>query len=224
MLADVRKHYRETSTIEQDIVRRNLLATRISKLHLFRCRVGLSTLPHAGQGLFATRDIGKEELITCYPGDAVLCWEDADHSPSRKLEVFFGRHVPSTTQNANRAMTELRNYEVPAADTLSILGDPLVCSDAAYLGHMANDGACPDFTLPALGGKDGSTSDPGYLFSMAQDDQDRYEVESNSRVNAEHITVEGSHVVTRALRPINAGDEIFVKYGYGYWLSRFSAG
>ena len=78
MLADVRKHYRETSTIEQvlwtdyqsftslypsmrikgqhltdsygqDIVRRNLLATRISKLHLFRCRVGLSTLPHAGQ-------------------------------------------------------------------------------------------------------------------------------------------------------------------------------
>jgi hypothetical protein len=31
-------------------------------------------------------------------------------------------------------------------------------------------------------------------------------------------------VVTRALRPICAGDEIFVSYGYGYWLSRqFSA-
>jgi len=36
----------------------------------------------------------------------------------------------------------------------------------------------------------------------------RYAVESNSRVNAEHITVEGSHVVTRALRPINAGSRM----------------
>jgi hypothetical protein len=95
---------------------------------------------------------------------------------------------------------------VPASDTLSILGDFLLASDAAYLGHMANDGACPDFALPALGVQEG------------------YQSASFLRVNAEHITVEGCHVVTRALRPICAGDEIFVSYGYGYWLSRqFSA-
>jgi hypothetical protein len=34
MLADVRKHYRQTSTIGQDTVRRNLHGTRISMLHL----------------------------------------------------------------------------------------------------------------------------------------------------------------------------------------------
>ena len=75
MLADVRKHYRQTSTIGQDTVRRNLHGTRISMLNICRCRAAPSKLPGAGQGLFATRDIGAEELITCYPGDAVLCWE-----------------------------------------------------------------------------------------------------------------------------------------------------
>jgi len=75
MLADVRKHYRQTSTIGQDTVRRNLHGTRISMLHLSRCRAAPSKLPGAGQGLFATRDIAAEEVITCYPGDAVLCWE-----------------------------------------------------------------------------------------------------------------------------------------------------
>ncbi len=95
---------------------------------------------------------------------------------------------------------------MPASDTLSIVGDPLLASDAAYLGHMANDGARPDFSLAAPGVQEG------------------YQAASNFRVNAEHITVEGCHVVTRALRPICAGDEIFVSYGYGYWLSRqFSA-
>jgi len=66
-------------------------------INLIYCTCTYSCCDHNVQGLFATRDIGKEELITCYPGDAVLCWEDADHSPSRKLEVFFGRHVPRYT-------------------------------------------------------------------------------------------------------------------------------
>jgi hypothetical protein len=82
MLADVRKHYRQTSTIGQDTVRRNLHGTRISMLNLCRCRAAPSTLSGAGQGLFATRDIAAEELITCYPGDVVLCWEVRDSRKS----------------------------------------------------------------------------------------------------------------------------------------------
>lgn len=77
----------------QEVVRRNLHCKRINNLHISRSRVAPSTINGAGQGLFATRDIEAGELITCYPGDAVLCWEDSDHSWARDIRVFHGSHV-----------------------------------------------------------------------------------------------------------------------------------
>eukprot|EP00961_Rhodomonas_salina_P160149 2156298-Rhodomonas_salina.2 len=212
MFADVLAHYRESTELPQETVRRNLHGTRLEELPLNRCRTGPSTIGGAsGQGLFATRDIAVGELITCYPGDAVLCWEDADHSAKRNIEVYHGKHIPSTQANALRFVHELRSYEVPASDTMSVLGDPLLCGDAAYLGHMANDGACPDF----------SKREPGTaLFDVVEAEKEQYDTASAARVNAELISLEGCHMVTKALKTILAGDEVFFTYGYGYWLSR----
>jgi hypothetical protein len=50
--------------------------------------------------------------------------------------------VPYDAQKqARRFVENLRMYELPASDTLSIIGDPLLRDDPAYLGHMANDAA-----------------------------------------------------------------------------------
>ena len=38
-----------------------------------RTYIAPSNIVGGGRGLFATEDIGKGELITCYPGDALLC-------------------------------------------------------------------------------------------------------------------------------------------------------
>lgn len=62
----------------QEIVRETLLSTRLSNLNLNRTRLGLSTIPGAGRGLFATQNIAKGEVITCYPGDALLFASPSD--------------------------------------------------------------------------------------------------------------------------------------------------
>ena len=118
ILTDVRTHYNKTSSVPQvsrtlrmacallhneiteacililqEVVRRNLHLQRISDLRISRSKIALSTINGAGQGLFATRNIEAGELITCYPGDAGLCWEDSDHSRARDIQVFHGSHV-----------------------------------------------------------------------------------------------------------------------------------
>lgn len=68
----------ETSDAEMsaasDRVQEMLLSTRMPSLTaiLNNTRVDTSTIPNAGRGLFATRTIQANEVITCYPGDAVL--------------------------------------------------------------------------------------------------------------------------------------------------------
>ena len=60
-LAEVRAHYRSTVELEQTIVCRNLMATRVAGLELDRCAVAKSELH--GEGLFATTDLEEGELI-----------------------------------------------------------------------------------------------------------------------------------------------------------------
>jgi hypothetical protein len=80
-LSEVRGHYRSTGELSQEQVCMNMLATRCLGLNLNRCYLGVSTLPGAGRGLFASRDIREGELITLYPGDALLYWENGRNTP-----------------------------------------------------------------------------------------------------------------------------------------------
>eukprot|EP00961_Rhodomonas_salina_P190350 2568197-Rhodomonas_salina.1 len=195
--------------LPQESVMRSLLATRLEDLHLNRSRIGASSISGAGQGLFASRDIEEGELITCYPGDAVLCWEDGHQRGD--AEIYHGQHIDTSESNMRRFANELHSYEVRASATIGVLGDPLLCDDPTYLGHMTNDGACPDFS--------GNAGDAVSMSDVLQEDRDSYETASKARANAEHISLEGCHMVTRALKPIPASGEVFVTYGYGYWLS-----
>lgn len=80
-LSEVRGHYRSTGELSQEQVCMNMLATRCVGLNLNRCYVGMSTVPGAGRGLFASRDIREGELITLYPGDALLYWKNGRNTP-----------------------------------------------------------------------------------------------------------------------------------------------
>ena len=96
-LADVRAYYREQGELEQQDVCRHLLASRIDALRLNRCRVGSSDLH--GNGLFATRAIEEGELITFYPGDAVILWLGGQRTEAGvpdETGVIFGAHVTRT--------------------------------------------------------------------------------------------------------------------------------
>ena len=179
----------------------NMLATRCSNLLLNRCHIGPSKLPGAGLGLFASRDIKAGEMITLYPGDALLYWKNGRvASGSRECSgVVFGAHIPEEEKDAARVTTEsARQYEAGASSTLSCVGDPRRDSDPAYMGHFANDGAMCD----SAGG-----------------DQEMYREASSIAANADHVTLEGCQLATQATKDIASGAEIYVSYGEGYWLS-----
>ena len=200
-LAEVRAHYRATGELSQERVCMNMLATRSSDLRLNRCHIGPSTLPGAGTGLFASRDICAGELITLYPGDALLYWKHGREAPSSRIcsGVIFGAHIPEEEKDTARVTGEsARQYEVCASSTLSCVGDPRRDSDPAYMGHFANDGAMCD---------------------LSGQDQSAYREASKRSANADHVTLEGCQLATQATRDITSGVEIFVSYGEGYWLS-----
>ena len=104
-LAQVRAYYREQGELEQQDVCRNMLASRIDALRLNRCRVAASDLH--GNGLFATRAIEEGELITFYPGDAVILWLGGQRTEAGvpdETGVIFGAHVPDEQRDVIAAL------------------------------------------------------------------------------------------------------------------------
>ena len=104
-LAQVRAYYHEQGELEQQHVDRNLLASRIDKLRLNRCRVASSNIH--GNGLFATRAIEEGEFITFYPGDAVILWLGGQRTEAGvpdETGVIFGAHVPDEQRDVVAAL------------------------------------------------------------------------------------------------------------------------
>lgn len=176
----------------------SLLRGRLNDLHLNRCQVLPSSIADAGNGLFATRDIKEGELITIFPADAILFRNGELEEISG---VMYGRN--RTPESLSLTDDAARSYEIRISSIHSIVGDPSLTNDAAYLGHIANDGAC----------------------LTAGDDASRtiYSKKSAEAANAVFQDIhEGCHMGLFSSRAISSGDEIFVSYGEGYWLSRCS--
>ena len=99
-LAETRQYYRERyETLQRtdaEICTR-LLSTRLDGLHLHRCYLSQSTIPHAGLGLFARRHIAAGELITLYPGDAVVLRTEADEQEDAKKKKAGETMLVDTT-------------------------------------------------------------------------------------------------------------------------------
>lgn len=227
----------ETSDTEMsasDRVQEMLLSTRIPSLTtiLNNTRVDTSTIPKAGRGLFATRAIQANEVITCYPGDAILISKpsllDDFHVEGQDEEendndvydddwveetVAWGSHVDPSDRwhedavfDGDEKQGPLTHYACAISDTYSVMGLPALDNDTAYLGHFANDGA----GHIALGQGDPTR---GVEESIAS-----YVIESIDVSNAMHKQVDGLHMATVATRTIAVGEEILVTYGPDYWL------
>lgn len=75
----------------EQTVRETILSSRLPDLNNFlnKSEVRQSSIFGAGRGLFAIEDIPKGEVITCYPGDALLCKSEDDVVE----DLLWGRHV-----------------------------------------------------------------------------------------------------------------------------------
>ena len=68
------------------MTREALICSRLDLPFLKRCEVRSSTIEGAGRGLFAAEDIKEGEVITCYPGDALLCGVPTDGDQDDEAE------------------------------------------------------------------------------------------------------------------------------------------
>jgi len=200
---------------EEELVRLDILHTRLKGIPLNRTFVGPS--PVAGRGLFAACDCLEGDLLTCFPGDAMVLLpddddeddeddEDEDTGTEQEWTVLWGDHVQTTKDGDRDYVTEdwfLGNLIHAHGENVGIVGVPSLDRDPAYLGHFANDGA------------------PTELIPTCEADCDTYVLASNLAANAinEDIAKE-SHMVTVATRDIKKGEEIFVTYGPDYWLEQ----
>jgi hypothetical protein len=198
---------RELSSVENDTDDKDPLMARLDVLRkrlplgLNRTIVAPSSLSGgAGRGLFAVRDCQKGDVLTCYPGDALLeTPQDGDWT------IRWGDHIAPQHQLSLDDLDEtlISGYIVFVDEDYGVLGLPDYDDDTSYLGHFANDGA----TMPTR-----------------EMELSSYMLESNERQNAMHRSigvgdddVGGCHMITVATRNIKAGGEIFVTYGPEYW-------
>lgn len=127
--------------------RDSMMRTRQSGLNLARVRGGHSSICGAGRGLFATRHIEADELVTLYPCDALFCYTAAHpqratpHLSSGAAATGLHGLVDGAEIDMAECPEDARRYMVRISASRAIVGDPAAVNDAAYLGHLANDGA-----------------------------------------------------------------------------------
>ena len=149
----------------EEKVREALLSSRLPLPFLNKSRLGPSLIEGAGRGLFATEDLTEGEVITCYPGDALMYEmpvdvedenddesNDDDHGEEDYVEemVLWGVHVPEKNiwsedvvfdGDEGSGTPPLTAYGVSIDDQYSVMGHPALDDNPAYFGHFVNDGA-----------------------------------------------------------------------------------
>jgi len=234
----------------QEIVRETLLSTRLSNLNLNRTRLGLSTLPGAGRGLFATQNIAKGEVITCYPGDALLY-----ASPCLDADQENEDDGDDNDDDDEDVDWNNDDEEEDWIDEIVLWGSHMSVADrwdedTVFDGLVGNEGAIstPPLTDYAVAvcdiysvmGMPSLDTDPAYYGHFANDSAGHfanqradssvgiekgiatYVLESVEASNAMHQSLDDSHMITIATRDVEAGEEVLVTYGPDYWMEHAS--
>ena len=239
----------EFLTTEQRVYE-TLLSSRLDLPFLNRSHVDQSGIEGAGRGLFASEDIKEGEVITCYPGDALLCelpsTEEGDEEDSFDFEddeneavdevVLWGTHVSSgdrwdddTVFDGSESNPPLTSYAVTMNDEYSVMGHPSLEDNPAYIGHFANDGAghlayeMPDSPSNIEASLELGLDTDGEEVGV-EDNIAAYVLKSFDVANAMHQPLDADelHMVTVATRDITKGEEILVTYGPDYWISDYA--
>jgi hypothetical protein len=150
-----------------------------------------------GKGVFAKRDIKKNEIITLYPPDLLVYYPNENRHESGHIKNVIVSKDCKTIINNDKDFNSLMKYAYDVNTKYTIIGDPNNLDDPNYLGHMIND---------------------GYLLK-SDDNKFDYLEKSVKSSNAIYKTIKEYVIVIEANKDINKGDEIFIMYGYYYWMT-----
>ena len=239
---------RDTFLTSEQRVYETLLSSRLDLPFLNRSYVDQSKIERAGRGLFASEDINEGEVITCYPGDALLCelpsTEEGEEEASFDFDddenqavdevVLWGTHVSNadrwdddTVFDGSESNPPLTSYGCAMNDEYTVMGHPSLEDNPAYSGHFANDGAGHlAYEMPGSPSNIEASVELGLDTDGEgpEDDIVAYVLKSFEVANAMHQPLDSDelHMVTVATRDITKGEEILVTYGPDYWISDYA--
>ena len=149
-----------------------------------------SNIPGAGRGVFATKNIKVGDLITFYPAD-YICYK-----------YKTGEYIILTSEIAHKAGYKDTDcnfeYCLRVDNNYSVIGDPRICNNNTYIGHLINDGYLPSKTDTSV----------------------EYYLNSSKKSNCCFHSINGLQMVIIATKDINIGEELYITYGHKYWFSR----
>jgi len=229
----------------ENVVKETLLSTRLPNLQLNRTRIGPSTVDGAGRGLFATEDIAKGELITFYPGDALLCeyseleiddeeeedfdeedidFEDEDYYDEEadyvEEVVLWGEHVDTSDR-----LEEDEVFDGIVAENVPPLTSYAASVDDVYsvMGMPILDNNPAYYGHFANDGAGHIAIQTGVADAARRGIEEiisSYVSESVELSNARHKPIaDGLHLGTFASKDIKKGEEVMVTYGPDYWMN-----
>lgn len=184
----------------KDLDRRSVIAQKIVTFHNkfpFEPPCEVRTSAIHGRGLFATKDLPRNALLTLYPPDAVLIQDGTD-----KFAILLN---PSSTTVPPEEIR--RGYGATIDTNIVVVGYPDVDHGKMFQAHIANDGA------------KGSLSMLDKPEDVARERVIYTAVSSQKQNGAlvRHKSVP-EWICLRTTRPVHTGEEILITYGYGYWL------
>jgi hypothetical protein len=160
-----------------------------------------------GRGVFASRNITRDETVTLYPCDL---YYKPDY---REEKRWVTMNNPRTTYDQTTIQNLCKGdytYNCIADAGMKFIGDPRYVDDAWFLGHMINDAAQIST----------SAAKTNYGMAIAV-----YETCSKAKANVRFKELTGSRgqlyaVACTSTKNIAEGDELFISYECAYWLSK----
>jgi len=168
-----------------------------------------SSIPGAGQGLFATRNIKAGTIVSFYPAHA-LGIEVGDRqlwvSSNESDQEYFAQHPPGSSAYLHATDQPIFNRPSLLADTPGMKDSPIYLDvnpnrevEPLWISQYINDGAM--------------------VLSNDGEGVKAYYEQSKRKKNCIHLPYGPSPVMaTVATRKIKKGEELLTSYGCVYWL------
>jgi len=200
----------------QKAVDRMQLLQKQAKLPRLQIRVGPSSIPNAGQGVFATKNIKAGTIIGFYPVHMIgmETYDDSDNEMTVTSNAddrhFFENTADDADNNylqylvGSRPLCGLRASEMGATFYIDVNPEKNSAqpdaSSSSWISHFINDFAT--------------------VTSNSEDGLVEYYQKSAAQRNCVHTPFGPSPmIVTMTTTKVKKNDELFTTYGGSYWLA-----
>lgn len=170
-------------------------------IHFKNIKIEIKKSKIHGNGVFATKDIKKNEIITLYPADIIMISDKTKNGCGILLgKLYKERGNKDIINNFNKKELKgesLNNpYLINLNENIKLIGDPYKQDNLNYVGHLINDGC-----------KHNRTEKSKKIYLKI----------AYLKCNVFFKNYNNIALYCYAYKDIKKGDELYFPYGTKYW-------